>query len=39
MGGCFDIAYNDGAAYPNGPYIVLVVYAIDGSIIDIELGY
>jgi len=31
--------YNDGVQYPEGPYIVLAINAIDESLIDISLGY
>jgi hypothetical protein len=31
--------YNDGCNFPQGPYIVMAVNAIDGSIIDVSKGY
>lgn len=37
--GCFEIMYNDNRALPEGPYPVLTINAIDGSIIDASLGY
>ena len=32
-------SYNGGSAFPDGPYIVAAINAVDGSIIDIDLGY
>ena len=34
-----ETSYNDGQDFPNGPFIVLAINAVDGSIIDTSVGY